>query len=76
MIAHLYMPLHFLMPYSVSSQVLTGQRMVANVKFDDRALLSDLQAINQEAANKYLEYAVVRKRSAVSMPLAVSRGNS
>ncbi|KAJ9103369.1 hypothetical protein QFC19_004468 [Naganishia cerealis] len=45
-------------------QVLTGQGMVASVKFDDRALLSDLKPINREAANKYLEYAVVRKRSA------------
>ncbi|KAJ9114999.1 hypothetical protein QFC22_005327 [Naganishia vaughanmartiniae] len=45
-------------------QVLTGQRTVISVKFDDRALLSDLQAINPEAANKYLEYAIVRKRSA------------
>lgn len=46
--------------------------MNASVKFDDRALLSDLQAINKEAANLYLEYAVVKKRSAVSIRLVAS----
>lgn len=46
---------------------MTGRGLATKVKFDDRALLSELRAINQEAANKYLEYTVVKKRSAVGI---------
>ena len=56
------------------SQILTGRGLATKVKFDDRALLSELRAINQEAANMYLEYTVVKKRSAVGLPPSSSRG--
>lgn len=57
-------------------QILTGRGSATKVKFDDRALLSELRTINQEAANKYLEYTVVKKRSAVGLegsPLFLQR---
>ena len=33
------------------------------MKFNDSELLSELRAIDEEAANRYLEYVVVHKRS-------------
>lgn len=53
-------------PDFASTQILTGQGLATRVKFDDRALLSELQPISHAAANQYLEYTVVRKRSPVS----------
>ncbi|KAI5454223.1 hypothetical protein NCC49_004285 [Naganishia albida] len=44
-----------------SEKALRG--LATRVKFDDRALLSELQPISHAAANQYLEYTVVRKRS-------------
>lgn len=52
--------------HGLGLQILTGEGLATRVKFDDRALLSELRAINQEAANRYLEHTVVKKRSAVS----------
>jgi hypothetical protein len=47
-------------------QIFTSQDIKAGVRFDDRSLIADLKQIDAAAANRYLEHAVVQRRSVVS----------
>lgn len=44
-------------------QILFAQNSKSGVKLDDTELVADLRGINQEAANRYLEYVVLSKKS-------------
>ena len=44
-------------------QILMSQMSKHGIQLDDSSLIEELRGISQEAANSYLEYAVVQKRS-------------
>lgn len=45
------------------AQILFAQNTKSGVKLDDTALVNDLREISEEAANRYLEYVVLSKKS-------------
>jgi hypothetical protein len=50
-------------PFAELGQILFAQNPKSGVKFDDTELIEDLRTIDAEAANKYLEYVVLSKKS-------------
>jgi hypothetical protein len=46
-----------------NAKILFAQNTKSGVKLDDTALVNDLREISEEAANRYLEYVVLSKKS-------------